>query len=140
MRKLITILLFNVAATATVAQDNFTELPTNVNGINLGSAEWVDYDGDGLLDIFITGFKIGDDDIDNGTIFRNLGDGTFEVVNITNITRIIYGDQDWGGAGGAAATLPPDQQLRPQAGDGRCWGVHSGGRSTAGGADRRSVQ
>ena len=74
----------------------FTEISTPINGINLGSAEWIDYDSDGLIDIFINGFKIGDGDITHATIFRNQGNNSFSEVDITSFTRTIYGDQDWG--------------------------------------------
>lgn len=74
----------------------FTEISTLINGINLGSAQWVDYDSDGLLDIFINGFKIGNDDISNATIFHNKGNNSFSKADVTSFTRTIYGDQDWG--------------------------------------------
>lgn len=74
----------------------FVGHPSSINGINLGSAEWVDYNSDGLLDIFINGFKIGDGEINHGTIFQNHGQGVFKKADITVFTRTIYGDQDWG--------------------------------------------
>ncbi|MDN5201886.1 FG-GAP-like repeat-containing protein [Fulvivirgaceae bacterium BMA10] len=69
---------------------------SNINGINLGSSEWIDYNSDGLLDIFINGFKIGDEDINHGTIFRNEGDNSLVKAEISKFTRVLYGDQDWG--------------------------------------------
>jgi hypothetical protein len=40
----------------------------------LGSAAWGDYDNDGDLDIFLTGFKSGDG---VSKIYKNNGDGSF---------------------------------------------------------------
>ena len=76
--------------------NSFTETSAYVTGINLGSAEWVDYDSDGDLDIFINGYNLGGDYISHAMIYRNEGSNTFVKANITIFSQALYGDQDWG--------------------------------------------
>lgn len=57
--------------------NSFTDLPsTGLPGVNNGSAKWGDYDGDGDLDILITGFT-GFYSGHITKVFHNNGDGTF---------------------------------------------------------------
>lgn len=50
---------------------------------NAWAAVWADYDGDNLIDVFITA---GSSSVQNNTLWRNLGDGTFE--NVTTSTGL----------------------------------------------------
>lgn len=67
----------------------------DMKGGYLGLASWCDYNSDGLLDVFVTGVDF-DEDFKHAEIYKNNGNKTFSLVEITNIPRTIYGDLDWG--------------------------------------------
>jgi hypothetical protein len=79
-----------------VSAQNFQRVPNvDLKGGYLGFASWCDYNSDGLLDIFVTGEDFGGD-FQHAELYKNNGDKTFSESNITNIPRVIYGDQAWG--------------------------------------------
>ena len=71
----------------------FTELGVGLSGLELGSADWGDYDQDGDLDLVVT----GQDDSENAstTIYRNDGGGTFTSIG-AGVVGVRRGDADWG--------------------------------------------
>jgi hypothetical protein len=58
-----------------------------------GSATWCDYNNDGILDFFVTGYNIGGINFDHGTIYNGMVNGLFTESNIFNITKVIYSAQ-----------------------------------------------
>ncbi len=64
--------------------------------VDLGSCNWVDYDGDGDLDIFISGFL---DDFENtnyiSELYKNDGSGIFEQVENTGIQGVAFSRSAW---------------------------------------------
>ncbi len=55
--------------------DAFSEIEAGLTGVDLGSAEWGDYNHDGNQDLVVTGTDSTDSE--TTTIYRNDGDGTF---------------------------------------------------------------
>lgn len=82
--------------TATLYEnDNGTFSPVNAGfeGVSYGSADWGDYDGDGDLDLIITGAVDGLEA--STTLYENQGDGTFEPVD-ANLMGVWKGSAEWG--------------------------------------------
>ena len=66
------------------------------------TAAWIDYDGDGLLDVYLGNFICWDDGLAaKDMLYRNLGDGTFE--NVSEPAGIML----WQGYGQAARSTSP---------------------------------
>ncbi|MEE9466088.1 MAG: VCBS repeat-containing protein, partial [Candidatus Neomarinimicrobiota bacterium] len=72
--------------------DNFTEVTHSIDGVAQGAGIWGDYDNDGDLDFFITGFN---DTTGVARIGRNNGNGTFTKV-FPNIAGMTFSSADWG--------------------------------------------
>lgn len=82
--------------TATIYENDggtFTPLNTDLQGVSYGSADWGDYDGDGDLDLVITGALDGLEA--STTLYENQGDGTFEAVD-ANLMGVWKGSAEWG--------------------------------------------
>ncbi|MGE6352901.1 FG-GAP-like repeat-containing protein [Flavobacterium sp. NPDC079362] len=77
---------------------NFTKINTDyLKGGYNGFSTFVDYNGDGLLDIFVTGVDFGPcGDFRHAIFYKNNGDKTFTESPISNIPRTIYGGYSWG--------------------------------------------
>ena len=82
-----------------ISNGDGTFINANVNiidKVDLGTCNWVDYDGDGDLDIFITGFL---DDFENSNyvseLYKNDGDGNFTVIENTGIQGVSYSRSVW---------------------------------------------
>ncbi len=73
--------------------DAFTDIGASLTGVNLGSVAWGDYNGDGRLDLVLTGED--SDFIRHTTIYQNNGDGTFGSVE-AGLTGVTFGDVAWG--------------------------------------------
>jgi hypothetical protein len=74
----------------------FSKISTiDLKGGYEGFASWCDYNSDGKLDIFVTGYDSGDD-FQHAMLYKNNGDNTFSESNINNIPRVIYGSLSWG--------------------------------------------
>jgi hypothetical protein len=56
----------------------FADINAGINGISCGNAVWVDFDNDGYLDVFLTGFGSSGYTTE---LWRNLGNGSFSNVN-----------------------------------------------------------
>jgi len=84
MKKFTKLLLFTVVSGLlfpfyqSIAQ-SFTEISAGLPGVAYSSVAWVDYDNDDDLDILLTGYIDGYDDISK--IYRNDGAGTFTEIN-----------------------------------------------------------
>jgi hypothetical protein len=67
-----------------------------IDKVYLGTCNWTDYDGDGDLDIFITGFL---DDFENTTyvseLYNNDGSGNFTHIDNTGIQGVSYSRSVW---------------------------------------------
>ena len=81
-----------------ISQNFEKVLSTDVfKGGYLGFANFVDYNNDGLLDVFVTGLDFGaGGDFQHAIFYKNNGDKTFTESPIKNIPRVIYGDCSWG--------------------------------------------
>ncbi|HKK44438.1 MAG TPA: FG-GAP-like repeat-containing protein, partial [Balneolaceae bacterium] len=78
------------------AGDSFTEdteAEANLKGVDFGSSEWVDYDGDGDLDLLITGDSNSSDPVT--ILYRNTG-GSFVKVSGQDFTGVHKGSSAWG--------------------------------------------
>lgn len=77
---------------------SFTEIAEGqVKGQELGYSSWCDVNGDGFLDIFITGLNLSSQgDFKNALIYLNDQMGSFHESGINTIPRVIYGSHDWG--------------------------------------------
>lgn len=92
--KIFLLLLFSL--TGILNAQNFKKVP-NIDlksGYN-GYASWCDYNSDGYLDIFVTGVDFSNR-YKNAEIYKNNGDRTFTLTNITLMPRVIYGNMSWG--------------------------------------------
>jgi len=92
--KILLLLLFPL--TGILNAQNF-ERVSNIDlksGYN-GYASWCDYNSDGYLDIFVTGMDFSNR-FKNAEIYKNNGNKTFTLTNITLMPRVIYGDISWG--------------------------------------------
>jgi|GEM_PF-4279905 len=75
------------------SQAKFTNIKADLKAAQYGSAEWVDYDGDGDLDIMTEG-QTANSTIET-TIYSNDGNGNFTAVNV-GIGNFRPGAYDWG--------------------------------------------
>ena len=77
--------------------DTFTDANADIiDKVYLGTCNWVDFDGDGDLDIFISGFL---DDFENSDyvseLYQNDGDGNFSMIENTGIQGVSYSRSEW---------------------------------------------
>ena len=80
-----------------VANNNgFTPLGAGLTGVMSSSSSWGDYNGDGKLDLVITG---SDGSNDTATIYRNDGGGVFTDIS-AGLTGVEFGSSSWGDVGG----------------------------------------
>ncbi|MEO8237353.1 MAG: FG-GAP-like repeat-containing protein [Flavobacterium sp.] len=85
---------FNIVTSQNFEKVVYTE---NLKGGYNGFSTFVDYNKDGLLDIFVTGVDFGSNgDFSHAIFYKNNGDKTFTESTIKNIPRAIYGDCSWG--------------------------------------------
>nr|WP_276611349.1 FG-GAP-like repeat-containing protein [Fodinibius halophilus] len=68
----------------------FTDIGAGLTGLSRGSSNWGDYDGDGDLDLIITGGFNGAQ-----IIYKNNGNGNFSDMG-AGITGLYRGSSDWG--------------------------------------------
>ncbi|MFD2099618.1 FG-GAP-like repeat-containing protein [Flagellimonas iocasae] len=75
---------------------SFQRLNTqNFKGGYQGFSSFVDYNGDGHLDIFVTGVDF-DNGFNHAVFYQSHGDMSFSESPINTIPRVIYGDHAWG--------------------------------------------
>ena len=80
MKKYIALILFLWVITTAASGQNFTKITTGVivnDGGDSRAVTWIDYDGDGYLDLFVTN---GPSAGQNNFLYHNNGDGTFTKV------------------------------------------------------------
>ncbi len=77
----------------------FEEIPTVLEGVTDGSVAWGDYDGDGDLDVLLTGRNASGQGISQ--VYRNNGDNTFTDINAglagVSFSSVAWGDYDGDG-------------------------------------------
>ena len=73
----------------------FTEVDAGLPGVVSGSVAWGDYDGDGDLDILLTGITIGSGEGALSCVYRNDGHGVFTDIN-AGLLGVYGGAADWG--------------------------------------------
>jgi len=79
-----------------IISQQFERLPAvDLKGGYNGFSSFVDYNSDGLLDVFVTGVDF-DQGFTNAVLYTNNGDETYTESAIVNIPRVIYGDLSWG--------------------------------------------
>ncbi len=82
---------------ATIYRNDGASVMTPVNagldGVAASAAAWGDYDGDGLIDILLTGFSASNQGI--AKIYRNNGDQSFSDIG-AGLEGIFQGSVDWG--------------------------------------------
>ena len=69
--------------------DTFTDIGAALGNVGRGSSEWGDYDGDGDLDLVISGNP------SNTRIYRNDGGETFVDIS-AGLEPVMFGSSDWG--------------------------------------------
>ncbi|MBE9128186.1 MULTISPECIES: S8 family serine peptidase [unclassified Coleofasciculus] len=77
--------------------NGFTDINAGLTGVHRGSGTWGDYDGDGDLDILLTGWK--DESWSNGVakVYENTGSGFTDInAGLTNVghSSAVWGDYD----------------------------------------------
>lgn len=70
----------------------FTEVEAGLRGVRLGTATWIDYDNDGDLDVFLSGWN---GTAGSTTLYRNDGDNRFVDAN-AGLVGTYYTQSDWG--------------------------------------------
>jgi hypothetical protein len=82
--------------TATIYRNDgegtFTDIGAGLTGVQASSSAWGDYDGDGDLDLVVTGF---DGSNPTATIYRNDGEGTFTGIG-AGLTGVASSSSAWG--------------------------------------------
>lgn len=74
----------------------FTEQANSFQAVYYSSIEWYDYNGDGYIDLLITGATGNDPNFNPlSKVYKNNGNGTFTVQAIT-LTGVWKGDARWG--------------------------------------------
>ena len=77
--------------------DSLKKLSAGLEGVTFGSASWGDYDGDGDLDILVTGiFEEWGEDKSVFRIYENIGNDTFVPIETPGIPDIYFGKSVWG--------------------------------------------
>ncbi|NGP89671.1 FG-GAP-like repeat-containing protein [Fodinibius halophilus] len=89
----------NSNPTATIYRNDgsgtFTALGTGLTGVFRSSSDWGDYDGDGDLDLVITGIDANSTGNKTAIIYRNDGGGTFAAIG-AGLIGVDFGSSDWG--------------------------------------------
>jgi len=75
----------------------FTDIQAGLKALQNGSADWVDYDGDGNLDIMLTGAEpyVNLEEVASTILYKNNGDNSFTAQDIA-FQELFSGDVDWG--------------------------------------------
>jgi hypothetical protein len=112
---------------------SFTRIGASLEGISEGGVKWVDYDGDGDLDVSIIGWD--PEEYPTATLYENVGDDSFERMD-TGWEGVNYGSIDWGDYDndgdpdvlitGTTADLEPQTILYENQGDGTFNPVNAG--------------
>jgi len=71
----------------------FTPVEAGLTAVEAGAVSWGDYDGDGNLDLLVTGDEGGG--VASTTLYRNDGNGTFAAVD-GGLVDVFNSDADWG--------------------------------------------
>lgn len=77
----------------TQGSNSFAESDAGITGVVVGSSSWGDYDGDGDLDLLVTGRNAGNDE--TAKIYQNKGSGKFSAIDV-GLMGVGRGSSDWG--------------------------------------------
>ncbi len=85
---------FRAGAVTNRCVAGFTDIGASIANIDFGSVAWADYDGDGDLDILLSG-RTASDDSDATLIYRNDGGGNFTDIG-AGLVGLKWGSVAWG--------------------------------------------
>lgn len=92
IRILKSVLLINLLTISIVNAQHFTEASTSIEATTVSSAKHSDVDGDGDLDLLITGYDGSADQIQIAKLFLNDGSGVFSEAADTPFTGVADGE------------------------------------------------
>lgn len=94
MPKYFLFVAFFIVSLAITAQ-TFTDIQAGLTGVSESANSWIDYNEDGIPDIFVTGdFYSGKTHGVQSKLYKNLRNGRFAQVS-TPIINVFRGDMDW---------------------------------------------
>lgn len=95
-QRMLLVLILSIWTMSAKAQV-FEGVSTSFTGINFGTMTWGDYNKDGLLDLMIVGWAPGTGGTSNPTaeLHKNMGNGTFQLVENTGIVPVGAGASAW---------------------------------------------
>jgi len=87
--------LFILTISLTLNAQTFTDIKAGLTGVSESANCWIDYNEDGLPDIFVTGdFYSGNAHGIYSKLYRNQKNDHFTEVS-TNVVNVFRGDLDW---------------------------------------------
>jgi len=94
MRKNTWIILFFIGLCSAAYSQGFTNINAGLVGTHWGDVAWGDYDGDGDLDVIVTGMDAAS--VGQTNIYENIGGDNFTLLSGLTIPGTYIGDVAWG--------------------------------------------